>query len=148
MRSRVKKQVATHERLVGEEETRGSSNRTFGLVFAAVFTIIGLWPLVDATDVRLWALAAAVGFLAIAVVRPALLAPLNRLWTRIGLLLHAVVNSMVMGLLFYLMITPTGYVMRWLGKDHLNLRWDPAAKSYWIERRPPGPAPETMKNQF
>ncbi len=64
------------------------------------------------------------------------------------MLLHAVVNPMVMGLLFYLMITPTAYVMRLLGKDHLKLRWDPAAKTYWIERRPPGPAPETMKNQF
>ena len=122
MRKRVKNQVATHERLVREEEIRGSSNRALGLVFAAVFTIIGLWPLVYTTGVRLWALAAAVGFLAIAVVRPALLAPLNRLWTRLGLLLHAVVNPVVMGLLFYLMITPTGYVMRWLGKDHLNLR--------------------------
>ncbi len=148
MRKRVKKQVATHERLVREEEIRGSSNRAFGLVFAAVFTIIGLWPLVHVAGVRLWALAVAVVFLAIAIIRPAFLTPLNRLWTRIGLLLHAVVNPMVMGLLFYFMITPTGYVMRLLGKDLLNLRWEPAAKSYWIERRPPGPAPETMKNQF
>ncbi len=148
MRKRVKKRVATHERLVREEEIRGSSNRAFGLVFAAVFTIIGLWPLVHVAGVRLWALAVAVVFLAIAIIRPAFLTPLNRLWTRIGVLLHAVVNPMVMGILFYFMITPTGYVMRLLGKDHLNLRWDPAAKSYWIERRPPGPAPKTMKNQF
>ncbi len=148
MGKRVKKQVATHERLVREEEIRGSSNRVFGLVFAAVFTMIGLWPLVQVAGVRLWALAVAVVFLATAVIRPAFLTPLNRLWTRFGLLLHAVVNPVVMGLLFYLMITPTAYVMRWLGKDHLNLRWDPAAKSYWIERRPPGPAPESMKNQF
>ncbi len=148
MGKRVKKQVATHERLVREEEIRGSSNRVFGLVFAAVFTMIGLWPLVQVAGVRLWALAVAVVFLATTIIRPAFLTPLNRLWTRLGLLLHAMVNPIIMGLLFYFMITPTGYVMRLLGKDHLNLRWDPAAKSYWIERRPPGPAPETMKNQF
>jgi hypothetical protein len=79
---------------------------------------------------------------------PRLLTPLNRLWTRFGLVLHAVVTPVVMGLLFYLTVVPIGIVMRLAGKDLLALRYDPGAKSYWIERRPPGPAPDTMPRQF
>jgi hypothetical protein len=144
----MKNPTGTHERLVREETVRGSSDRSFGLVFAVVFAIIGLWPLLGDRDIRIWSLAIALVFLAAAVLRPALLAPLNRLWTRFGLLLHRFVNPIIMGLLFYLVVTPTGLVMRMLGKDLLRLRFDRQAKSYWIDRRPPGPAPETMKDQF
>jgi Saxitoxin biosynthesis operon protein SxtJ len=87
-------------------------------------------------------------FAAAAAVRPHLLAPLNRLWLKLGLLLHRVVTPAIMGLLFYLVITPMGLVMRLRGTDFLRLRRDPRAQSYWIVRTPPGPAPETMKNQF
>lgn len=139
---------ATHERMVREETVQGSSDRSFGLVFAAVFAIIGLWPLIGDGAVRIWSLAVSLVFLALALLRPMVLAPLNRLWTRFGLLLHHIVNPIIMGLLFYLVVTPTGLVMRMLGKDLLRLRFDPQAKSYWIERQPPGPAPETMKDQF
>ncbi|MBT3401824.1 MAG: hypothetical protein HN420_17765, partial [Rhodospirillaceae bacterium] len=90
----------------------------------------------------------AIAFLAIAFLRPGLLAPLNRLWTRFGLLLHRIVNPIVMGFLFYLTVTPMALIMRALGKDLLRLKRDPEAKSYWIERTPPGPAPDTMSNQF
>ena len=139
---------ATHERLVREDKVKGSSDRSFGLVFAAVFAIIGLIPLLGDGGVRVWSLAVAVVFLALALVRPVVLAPLNHLWTRFGLLLHRIVNPIIMGLLFYLVVTPTGLIIRMLGKDLLRLRFDPQAKSYWIERQPPGPAPETMKDQF
>ncbi|MCZ6894079.1 MAG: SxtJ family membrane protein [Gammaproteobacteria bacterium] len=134
--------------MVREETVQGSSNRSFGLVFAAVFAIIGLWPLIGDGAVRVWSLAVSLVFLALALLWPVALAPLNRLWTRFGLLLHHIVNPIVMGVLFYLVVTPTGLVMRMLGKDLLRLRFDPQAKSYWIERQPPGPAPETMKDQF
>lgn len=144
----MKRPAATHERLAREENVQGSSNRSFGLVFAAVFAIIGLWPLLGDGGVRIWSLAISLAFLAVALLRPVLLAPLNRLWTRFGLLLHHVVNPIIMGLLFYLVVTPTGLVMRALGKDLLRLRFDRQAKSYWIERQPPGPAPESMKDQF
>jgi hypothetical protein len=87
-------------------------------------------------------------FLAAALLRPALLNPLNRLWLKFGLLLHRVVNPIVMGLLFYGTVWPTGLVMRALGKDLLRLKRQPEAHSYWIVRAPPGPAPETMKDQF
>jgi hypothetical protein len=93
-------------------------------------------------------LAIALGFAGIAMVRPALLAPLNRLWTKFGLLLHKITSPVIMGFLFFVVIAPFGLVMRCLGKDLLHLRFDPAAASYWIERVPPGPPPETIKNQF
>ena len=137
-----------HEDLGRKDEVKGSSDRTFGLVFAVLFAVIGLWPLLGGDAVRIWSLGLAVAFLARALVAPGLLAPLNRLWMRFGLLLHKVVSPLVLGLMFYATVTPIGLIMRLLGKDPLGRGFDPAAKSYWIERDPPGPAPETMKNQF
>lgn len=142
------KSVSHHEDLDRQEEIKGSSDRSFGLVFTVVFAIIGLWPLLDSGAPRWWSLAISAGFLGVSIVRPAVLAPLNKLWTRFGLLLHHVVNPIVMGILFFVVITPMALVFKATGKDILNLRLDSDAKSYWIERRPPGPAPETMKNQF
>lgn len=137
-----------HEDFGREAKVEGSSDRSFGAVFAAVFAIVGLWPLTGGGGVRIWSLGIAAAFALAALARPGLLAPLNRLWMRFGLLLHRVVSPLVMGMLFYLTVTPTGMLMRALGKDPLRLRRDPGAQSYWIERDPPGPAPETMKNQF
>lgn len=97
-----------------------------------------LWP---------WTLSATVLFLVAAWLRPSLLHPLNRLWMKLGLLLHRIVNPLVMGLLFYGTIWPTGLVMRLRGKDLLRLKREPDAESYWIARTP-GPAPETMRDQF
>ncbi len=131
----------------GDAPTAGSE-RGFGVVFAVVFVVIGLWPLVDGGAVRVWALVAAGVFLAAGFLVPAALRPLNRVWFLFGMVLHKIVNPLVMGLLFYLTITPMALVMRLLGKDPLNRRFDSQAKSYWIERRPAGPAPESMRNQF
>jgi predicted membrane metal-binding protein len=142
------KQIGTHERLADSEAIKTSSDRSFGLVFAAVFAIIGLWPLISGDGVRLWSLIIAAIFAALALARPTLLAPLNRLWTRFGLLLNRVVSPLVMGLLFFVVITPIALIMRATGKDLLHLKFDRKAKSYWIEREPPGPAPESIKNQF
>jgi hypothetical protein len=79
---------------------------------------------------------------------PAALAPLNRVWTRFGLLLHRIVSPVVLGVMFFVVVTPMGLIMRALGKDPLRLRFDRDARSYWIDRRPPGPAPDTLNNQF
>ena len=87
-------------------------------------------------------------FLVPALVRPQVLGPLNRLWLRLGLLLQRLVTPVVMALLFYGTVTPIALVLRLLGKDLLRLRIDRGADSYWLERRPPGPAPDTMRNQF
>ena len=127
---------------------KGSSNRVFGLVFAGFFSIVGFWPLIGGAGPRIWCLAIAAAFAVVAFIRPGLLTPLNKLWTKFGLIIHRVVNPIVMGLVFYLTITPMGLVMRLFGKDLLNLKLDPNRKSYWIERQPPGPAPDTMKHQF
>lgn len=139
-------QGALHEDLSRDDASRTSSDRGFGLVFAAVFVVVAGWPLLDGEAPRLWALAIAAVFLALAIAAPRLLGPLNRLWTRFGLLLSRVMNPLVLGLLFFFVVTPMGLAMRALGKDPLRRRRDPAAASYWIERRPPGPAP--MSRQF
>jgi len=137
-----------HESYSSPEVPEGGSDRSFGLVFTVVFALIGLWPLIDGGMLRIWALAVSVIFLVVSFARPAILAPLNRLWMKFGELLHKIVNPIVMGLMFFGAVTPTGLIMRALGKDLLRLKKDPAAKSYWIERQPPGPAPESMKHQF
>lgn len=139
---------AVHETMSRDEEIKGSSDRTFGLVFTSVFLIVGLLPLTGGGSPRVWALIVAGLFLAVALVSPGILAPLNRLWTRFGLLLHKITNPIIMGLVFFLTVTPTALIMKIMGKDPLNRKIDRGAKSYWIDRRPPGPSPETMKNQF
>ncbi len=142
------KRTDFHEEFAREEEIEGSSDRSFGLVFTAVFLIVGVWPAFFGNDARLWSFAVAAAFLVLSLARPALLAPLNRLWMKFGLLLSRIVNPLVIGMLFYTTVTPIGLIMRALGKDLLRLRFEPEAESYWIEREPPGPAPESMKNQF
>jgi Flp pilus assembly protein TadB len=137
-----------HERLQRDDETAGPSERSFGLTFTVVFTLIAallawrgryLWPA---------PLAIALACLALALLAPSRLRMLNRLWLKFGLALHAIVNPLVMGLLFYVVISPFGLVARLLGKDFLHLRFEPAARTYWIERVPPGPESQTMRDQF
>jgi hypothetical protein len=137
-----------HETLEARGEVAQGSERGFGVVFAVVFSIIGLWPLLSGSPVRIWSLLIAAGFLAAAFIAPRLLAPLNRLWFRFGMLLGRIVSPVVMAIIFYVAVLPTGLVMRLLGKDLLRLRVDPEAESYWIHRDPPGPAPDSLKQQF
>jgi hypothetical protein len=137
-----------HERYDRRQDVHGSSNRSFGLVFAAVFAAIGLLPLIHGGAVRIWALLVAAVFLAAALVFPSALGPLNRLWLKFGLLLHKIVSPVVLGIMFFLVITPIGLFLRARGKDPLRLKPNRQSKSYWIERVPPGPAPESIKDQF
>jgi len=127
--------------------TRGS-DRNFGIVFACVFAIIGLWPMLHGSGLRLWALAVAVACLAASMLRPQLLSPLNQLWFRFGLLLHHVVNPVLMVVIYYGAVVPTGLVLRASGKDVLRLKLDRSAASYWMVRDPPGPAVGSMEKQF
>jgi len=117
-------------------------------VFAGVFVVISLLPLLGGRQIRLWTLMIAGVLVGVAVLWPGLLAPANRLWLAFGLLLHRVTSPLVLGLLFFLVFTPMGLLMRAIRKDPLRLRWDGSAKSYWIHRSPPGPEPDTMRNQF
>jgi predicted membrane metal-binding protein len=128
-------QGALHEELRRDEAPKSSSDRSFGLVFAAVFAIVAAWPLMDGRGPRLWALAAAAGFAALSFAAPRALAPLNRLWTRFGLLLARITNPLVMGLIFFAVVTPMGLAMRALGKDPLRRRFEPGAASYWMSRQ-------------
>ena len=92
--------------------------------------------------------AASLLFLLFALVLPKALAPLNWVWTKFGLVLHRIVSPVVLGVLFYGVFTPLGIIMRLFGGDPLRLRFNPNAQSYWIERTPPGPAPDSLKDQF
>jgi hypothetical protein len=124
------------------------SNRAFGLVFFAFFLIVAAWPLFTGRPPRIWALAASGAFLLLSLLVPAWLAPANRLWMRFGALLHGIVSPVVLAVMFYGVVLPTGLVMRALGKDALRLRFDRTARSYWIKREPAGPRPDSFRDQF
>lgn len=140
--------VMSHEDLTREQRVEGSSDRAFGLVFAVVFLVIAGWPLLDAAAPRWWAAAVAALIGLIALLRPALLAGLNRQWIRLGVLLGRIVSPIALGVLFYAVFAPIGALMRLAGKDPLRLKRDLDAASYWRPREPPGPPPDSMTNQF
>jgi hypothetical protein len=138
-----------HENLNRDEKLGGSSDRAFGFVMAGAFALVGLAPLWHVPhEPRWWALPIALGFAAFAIQRPAALAPLNRVWQRLGHLLSKIVSPVVLALLFYTTILPIGLLMRALGKDPLRLRPDPARGTYWILRGTPEAGAESMKHQF
>ena len=140
--------MAAYEAFHRDENVNPSSNRTFGLVLGAFFAVVGVLPLLRGHPVRLWALPLSGIFLLAALVAPAILTPLNRIWTALGALLHKITNPIILGVFFYLVFTPFGSVLRLLGKDFLRLKLDADAESYWILRQPPGPPPESIANQF
>lgn len=132
----------------GHATVEMGSERSFGVVFAVVFSLIGLWPLLHGNGPRAWALLLAVAFLGLGYLAPQVLRPLNVWWFKLGLLLGRIVAPVVMTLLFFLVVTPTAVIMRALGKDLLKLKLDPAAKSYWIERTDNDQPAGSMRNQF
>jgi hypothetical protein len=137
-----------HESFDRVETVRGSSDRAFGIVFAVVFLAIAIVPWLFGGSFRLWSLGVAAVFGVIAFAAPGVLAPLNRVWLKFGLLLHRIVSPVVLGIMFFLVVTPIGLLMRMLGKDPLRLRFDRGASTYWIPREPPGPPPDSFTNQF
>jgi hypothetical protein len=139
---------STHEDFSRDEKVVAGSDRWFGLIMAAAFAALTLLNLWHAGRLWPWTGGLAALLLAAGLFRPAVLHPLNLIWLRFGLLLHRVVNPIVMALLFFGTVLPTGLVMRMLGKDLLRQRWQADTDSYWIPRAPPGPLPETMKDQF
>ena len=142
------KYFGSHEIQARNEATKSSSDRAFGCVFAAFFALIAVLSLASGGSHWPWWLALAVLFALIVLVRPAMLAPLNRLWTRVGIFLGAIISPIVLAIVFFLFISPIGWLMRLTGKDPLRLRFEPDADSYWIRREPPGPAPDSLNNQF
>ena len=137
-----------HEDLNRTQHVEGSSNQAFGLVFAGVFFVLALWPVFHGESPRWWAFGVSGMFALIALLRPRLLAGLNRLWIKLGLLLSAIVSPIALGILFYGILTPLAAMSRLKGNDPLRLKRDTAARSYWILREPPGPPSDSMTNQF
>jgi len=144
----VSRRAGFHEDFRRGDGPGPGSERGFGVVFAVVFAVIAAWPLFFGGGVRWWSAVVAAVFLVAAFAAPRILAPLNRLWYRIGMALHGIVTPVIMGILFFLTVMPTGLIMRLFGKDPLRLRFDAEAQSYWIQREPPGPEPDSMRNQF
>ena len=147
-RARQTTAASTFEDFERDEQIVAGSDRSFGLVMAGAFALLTALNGWHAGRIWPWTATLAVLFLVAALLRPTLLNPLNRIWLKFGLLLHKIVNPVIMALLFYGTVLPTGLVMRAMGKDLLRLKRQPDAESYWIVRAPPGPAPDTMKDQF
>ena len=120
------------------------SNKEFGIIFFSIFFIISLYPLINNGDIRLWSLLIAVVFLILGLANSRILTPLNRLWLKFGLFLGKIVSPLIMGIIFFFVVTPIGFIMRILKKDLLNLKFN-NSKSYWISKNDPK---SKMKNQF
>ena len=120
------------------------SNKNFGLTFFIVFLIISFWPLMHNEQIRIWSLVIALIFLILGMSNSKILTSLNTIWFKFGLILGKIVSPIVMGIIFFLIVTPISIIMRILGKDLLNLKYN-NRKSYWIEKRGPK---SKMKNQF
>ncbi|HEU0203162.1 MAG TPA: SxtJ family membrane protein, partial [Burkholderiaceae bacterium] len=120
----------------------------FGFVFAVFFGAVGALPLVWMAPPRGWGFALGIAFALAALFAPRLLGPLNRLWTGFGALLHRIMSPLILGVMFLAVFAPIGIALRLLRKDPLRLRLDAAAKSYWIDRQPAGPVPESLDRQF
>ena len=122
-----------------------SSNRSFGLVFFVVFLIVALWPLKYEEDIRLWSLSLSIVFLILGIFNSKLLMPLNKLWFKFGIALGTIVAPFVMGLVFFIVVTPIGIFMRLLGKDLLKTSKVKHLSTYWIKR---DKQKSSMKKQF
>ena len=126
------------------DEVKIGSNKSFGLVFFIVFLIIGTYPLLSQNEVRLWSLIISIIFLILGLLNSKLLTPLNKIWFKFGISLGKIVSPLVMGLIFFFVVTPIGILMRVLKKDLLNLKFN-KNPTYWIEKNDPK---SKMKNQF
>ncbi len=126
------------------DDIKISSNRSFGIVFFVVFLIIAIYPLSHGGDIRIWSIIISFIFLVLGLLNSSILTPLNKIWFKFGIFLGKIISPLIMGIIFFLVVTPIGLIMRILGKDVLNLKYN-KNKSYWIEKNGPK---SKMKNQF
>ena len=122
-----------------------SSNRSFGLVFFFVFLIVGLWPLMREESPKIWLLIISIFFMVLGIMNSKLLTPLNKVWFKIGIFLGNLVAPIIMGIIFFLVVTPIGLIMKIIGKDLLQKKYDKKKGTYWIKR---DKSISTMKRQF
>ena len=127
-----------------EQKIKTSSNKSFGIVFFIVFLIIALYPLIKDGDLRLWSLIVSLIFLILGLINSTILTPLNRLWFKFGIFLGKIVSPIILGTIFFLIVTPTGLLLRLFGKDVINLKYN-KNNSYWIKKTGPK---SNMKDQF
>ena len=127
------------------DEIKLGSNRNFGIVFFIVFLLIAIYPLINQGEIRIWSLIISFLFLFFGLLNSKILTPLNKLWFRFGLFLGKIISPIIMAVIFFLVVTPIGLLMRLFGKDVLNLKLNKKKSSYWIEKVGPK---SKMKNQF
>jgi len=121
-----------------------STNKSFGVVFFIFFLLISFWPLLNDGEIRVWALIVSLIFIILAMLKPYLLTPFNRIWARFGVVLGSLISPIVMGIIFFVIVTPTGFLMRIFSKNFLNLKKN-NDKSYWINSND---QKSKMKDQF
>ena len=129
---------------MGQNDIKIGSNRSFGIVFFIVFLLVGLYPLLNSNEIRIWSILIAFLFLALGIKNSRSLTPFNLLWFKFGMLLGMIVSPIIMSLVFFLVVTPTGIIMKLLNKDLLKLKKN-KSKSYWINK---SDSKTDMKNQF
>ena len=125
-------------------ELKPSSNKSFGIVFFIIFILITLHPLTYGEEIRIWSLIISITFLILGLLNSKILTPLNKIWFKFGIFLGKIVSPIVMVIIFFMIVTPTGLIMRLFKKDMLGLKYN-KDKSYWIEKSGPK---SKMKNQF
>ena len=126
------------------DDIKVGSNRSFGIVFFVFFLLVSLYPLINEENVRFWSLAVSGIFLILGILNSNLLSPLNKIWFKFGIFLGRIISPIIMGIIFFLVVTPIGFIMRILGKDLLNLKYSDS-QSYWIKK---SDLKSKMKNQF
>ena len=120
------------------------SNRSFGVVFFVVFLLIGLWPILKGNEIRIWSIVISLIFLILGILNSKILTPFNKAWFRFGIFLGNFISPIIMGIVFFLVVTPTGLIMKLFRKDLINLRKNNSS-TYWIEKKG---IKSSMKNQF
>tara|TARA_B100000131_G_C17920487_1_gene534169 strand:- start:55 stop:444 length:390 start_codon:yes stop_codon:yes gene_type:complete len=121
-----------------------SSNRSFGFLFAFVFSLVAFWPILNQNEIRIWSLIIAIVFLILGFFNSKLLTTLNKIWFRFGIFLGNFISPIIMGIIFFFVVTPTGLIMKLFNRDLINLKKS-NKKSYWIEKKD---IKSSMKNQF
>ena len=121
-----------------------STNRNFGIVFSIFFLVVALWPLLNSNEIRYWSLIISLIFLILGLINSKILTPLNKLWTKFGYFLGSIISPIVMGIVYFAVVTPTGLIMKLLGKDLLLLKKN-NNQTYWIKKEN---IKSSMKNQF
>ena len=126
------------------DDIKISSNRSFGIVFFIVFLLIAIYPLVNQGEIRVWSILISLLFLILGIINSKILTPLNKVWFKFGIFLGKIISPIIMGIIFFFVVTPIAFLMRMLKKDLLNLKYN-KNRSYWIEKTDPK---SIMKNQF